>query len=85
MKTETGEWNALRADWRAETPADEALGARLYQSLRWRIWASRTWFTSEMISFALLALKRTTAGAPASGAAYLAASRCPDGTARSIG
>ncbi|GIJ69507.1 peptidase [Virgisporangium ochraceum] len=30
-------------------------------------------------SFALLALKRTPAGAPASGAAYLAASRCPDG------
>lgn len=30
-------------------------------------------------SFALLALKRTAAGAPASGAAYLAASRCPDG------
>lgn len=30
-------------------------------------------------SFALLALKRTAAGAPAPGAAYLAASRCPDG------
>jgi hypothetical protein len=30
-------------------------------------------------SFALLALKRTPAGAPVSGAAYLAASRCPDG------
>jgi hypothetical protein len=30
-------------------------------------------------SFALLALRRTGLGAPASGAAYLAASRCPDG------
>jgi hypothetical protein len=30
-------------------------------------------------SFALLTLRRTAAGAPASAAAYLAASRCPDG------
>ncbi len=56
MKNEQGEWNALKVGWRAETSADEALGARLYSSLRWRIWASRTWFTSELVSFALLAL-----------------------------
>jgi hypothetical protein len=56
MNTEQGEWNVLRAGWHAATPADEALGARLYKSLRWRIWASRTWFASELVSFGLLAL-----------------------------
>lgn len=56
MSLESGEWNSLKSDWRAETPADAALGATLYTSLRWRIWASRTWFASEVFSFALLLL-----------------------------
>jgi hypothetical protein len=53
---ETGEWNSLKSEWHAATPADAALGARLYASLRWRIWASRAWFASELVSFALLVL-----------------------------
>lgn len=56
MKDENGDWNSLKAGWLAETPADAALGARIYASLRWRIWASRTWFASELVSFALLVL-----------------------------
>jgi hypothetical protein len=56
MKDEAGEWNSLKADWRAATPEDAALGARLYASLRWRICASRTWFALELASFALLLL-----------------------------
>jgi hypothetical protein len=56
MTNDRGEWNALKAGWSAATPADEALGARLYGSLRWRIWVSRAWFASELVSFALLAL-----------------------------
>jgi hypothetical protein len=56
MKDESGEWSSLKADWRAETPDDAVLGARLYASLSWRIWASRAWFASELVSFALLAL-----------------------------
>ena len=56
MGNEHDEWNSLKAGWRAETPADAALGASLYASLRWRIWASRTWFTLELLSFAWLLL-----------------------------
>src|SRR5688500_9767807 len=56
MKDENGEWSSLKADWRSGTPEDAALGARLRASLRWRIWASRAWFASELVSFAFLAL-----------------------------
>jgi hypothetical protein len=56
MKDEGGEWNSLKADWRAGPPEDVALGASLHASLSWRIWASRTWFASELVSFALLSL-----------------------------
>ena len=56
MKDESGEWSSLKADWRAETPDDAVLGARLYASLSWRIWASRAWFASELVSFVFLAL-----------------------------
>jgi hypothetical protein len=56
MSDENAEWNSLKSDWRAATPEDAALGARLHASLSWRIWASRAWFASELVSFALLAL-----------------------------
>ena len=56
MSDELAEWNSLKSDWRAATPEDAALGARLHASLTWRIWASRAWFASELVSFALLAL-----------------------------
>jgi hypothetical protein len=56
MKDEGADWNSLKADWRAGTPEDAALGARLHASLTWRIWASRAWFASELVSFAFLAL-----------------------------
>jgi hypothetical protein len=56
MSNENAEWNSLKSDWRAETPEDAALGARLYASLSWRIWASRAWFASELVSFALVVL-----------------------------
>ncbi|MBC8028010.1 MAG: hypothetical protein H7Y89_18615 [Steroidobacteraceae bacterium] len=56
MVNEHDEWNSLKAGWRADSPADAALGTRLHASLRWRIWASRTWFASELVSFAFLAL-----------------------------
>lgn len=56
MSDENAEWNSLKSDWRAATPEDAALGARLYASLSWRIWASRAWFASELVSFVFLAL-----------------------------
>jgi hypothetical protein len=56
MNNENAEWNSLRSDWRAATPEDAALGARLHASLAWRIWASRAWFASELVSFGFLAL-----------------------------
>jgi hypothetical protein len=56
MKDETGEWNSMKADWRSASSEDAAFGARLHASLTWRIWASRAWFASELVSFALLAL-----------------------------
>jgi len=56
MKDESSDWSSLKAEWRAGTPEDAALGARLRASLTWRIWASRTWFVSELVSFVLLGL-----------------------------
>jgi hypothetical protein len=56
MKDEIGEWNSLKADWHAGSPEEAVLGDRLYASLSWRIWASRAWFVSEVVSFALLIL-----------------------------
>jgi hypothetical protein len=51
MKDETSDWRALKADWQASGPAEEALAGMVRGSIVWRIWASRAWFGLEVLSF----------------------------------
>lgn len=48
---ENPDWRALKADWQASGPAEDALAGMIRASLAWRIWASRIWFTLEVLSF----------------------------------
>lgn len=54
MKSENGDWQALKADWQSNGPAAEALTGIVRGSLAWRIWASRVWFGLEVLSFVFL-------------------------------
>lgn len=56
MKDEDPHWQALKADWQASGPAEEALAGMVRGSLVWRIWASRVWFGLEVLSFLWLGL-----------------------------
>jgi hypothetical protein len=54
MKDENSDWQALKSDWQASGPAEEALAGMVRGSLVWRIWASRIWFSLEVLSFLFL-------------------------------
>lgn len=54
MKDETSDWRALKSDWQASGPVEEALAGMMRGSLTWRIWASRCWFGLEVLSFLFL-------------------------------
>jgi hypothetical protein len=51
MKNDNPDWQALKADWQASGPAEDALASMVRGSLVWRIWASRVWFGLEVLSF----------------------------------
>jgi hypothetical protein len=51
MKNDDTDWEALKTDWQASGPAEEALADMVRGSLVWRIWASRVWFGLEVLSF----------------------------------
>ena len=53
--TEPNDWGDLKSGWQS-APLDPAFTARVRYSLEWRIWLSRAWFASEMLSAALLVL-----------------------------
>lgn len=53
--TDPDNWGDLKSDWQS-APQDPAFIARVRFSLVWRIWLSRAWFASEMVSAAVLAL-----------------------------
>jgi hypothetical protein len=48
-----GDWRDLEAGWQS-APLDSAFVAKVRFSMQWRIWLSRAWFTSEMLSGLLL-------------------------------
>lgn len=56
MKNEDSDWQTLKADWQASSPAEEALMGIVRGSLVWRIWASRAWLALEGLSFLWLGL-----------------------------
>jgi len=54
MENEHAAWQALKADWQASGPAEEALAGMVRGSLMWRIWAARVWLGLEVLSFLFL-------------------------------
>jgi hypothetical protein len=44
------DWRNLKSEWQGGAP-DPALTVSVRRSLTWRIWVSRAWFVSELLSF----------------------------------
>src|SRR5687767_12500972 len=54
VKHENPDWQSLKVDWQANGPAEETLAGMMRGSLVWRLWASRLWFSLEVLSFLFL-------------------------------